>query len=299
MSSLRHIADVSRAAQLALQAWSRRIAGEAGVPLAAAPGGARIGVYPLRAGVLGRSGDAQGLPLMVPPELTRDPPAGVGADWLMLAKALQAALDVYFPRADARPGPPSRPRPAPPLDQLPKPLAAWYRARAGGAEEWTWTLDRVEMARVPALTWRAPVNVRLGWLLAFEGLGDDALPLAAAVAAALAFDNSFEVRVPPIAYDAELPAFLEALAQCSTAELAEPLRACAGRLDACPPTILSVGPGSDLSVSQINQLAVAGGRAEVPHLHVTIGLSAGAVARFVPSAVPAYAGSHRRPGEPS
>lgn len=299
MSSLRNIVDVTRAAQEGLAGWTRRVAAEAGVPVGSAGTGPRIAVYPVRATTVGRSGDAQGLPLMTPPELTRDPPAGVGATWLSLAKTLQAALDPHFPRADARPTSPSRPRPAPAIDQLPPSLGAWYRAQAGAAESWTWTLDRVVMARVPVLTWRAPVNVRLGWLLAFEGLGGDALPLSAAVAAALAFDNSFPVRVPPIAYDPELPSFLEAIARCSTPELATALREAVAGLDQDPPTVVSVVPGTELTAAQVLQLAVAGGRADVPHLHVSIGVAAGAVARFVPAAVPAYAGSHRRPGEPS
>lgn len=280
-----------RLVQDGLQSWFDAVVAGASAPDAPS---CHARLAPFRVVSAGRSMDVQGLSLLTPAELARDAPAGVPSPWLALARQLSGALEQVFPRPDARPGPASRPRPAPTLDALPAPLGAWYREQAAASDAWTWRYDAVTFARAPSLMWRPSVQLRLGYLLSLDGPPEEQVPVLGAICAELAYVNTVQVRLPPTPFDPLLASYARAIG----ASVGQDFGGLLAQLSEDTVLDVSVSPTADLTINQLAQMATTLGRGGVPHLQIATALNVGGGAVFAPAAVPSYAGRPRRPGDP-
>ncbi len=284
-------------------AWARGIFAQAGCPDVAAalgpsdaPKGPRLALYAIRVGVPGRSNDAQGTALVGPPELPRDMPAGMPPAWVEYTRVLQLGLDLAFGGQRAPAG--ARARLPPMVEEMPAPLAAWYRERAAETDQWTWTGEGSLVGRPPSLTWRASGTLKVHYIAALEGAGVETVPLLAALSGALSLQSSFVVESVPLPVDPLLVSFTEALAKFVDAALAAELRAAVIGLGGRSRTVVSVMPHNDLSLHEAIGIFERQGRLFSPHIQLAMFVPVGATALFAPASAPTYAARARRQGDP-
>lgn len=303
MNPLEHTRVLVGATQDQLVRWAQGIFAQAGCPdvgVALAPTdppvGPRLGIYPIRVGVPGRSVDAQGTALVGPPELARDMPAGMPPTWLEYARVLQAALDFGL-GGSQRPPPGARPRTPPIVEEMPAQLADWYRRQAEESDQWTWSGDGTLVGRPPSLTWRATSTLKVQYVAALEGGGAEIVPLLAALSTAVALQSSFSVDCAPLPVDPLLVTFSEALARSVDSKLGAELRAAVVGLGEKSRTLVSVMPNTDLSLIEAIRYFERQGRLFSPHVQLAMFVPVGATALFAPAASPAFAMRPRRQGD--
>lgn len=307
MSALQQASALVAASHRCLIAWVRARVAEAGLPQVTVRAGAP------------RPG--QGPTVSVLPYLVGPWPKVVetlsavnligGADdngstvpelWRRFGRALGAAVDASWPTVLA--GGRSRPHPLPPLELLPEPLAAWYASQPEdpGPGAWRVSTEGRPCARLPSLTWRPALNVRMSYLVLAGASGDEedeGLGLAAlgALSVAMNMDRVLRVRMPSAPADPGLYSLASALADSVDEEIAEDLRTFAGQIQGEVDQRMSLVPGASRDGEEHFERLRSLGLPLQPCLHIALHAPLGAGPEFGPGSSPSVA-TGRPPNAP-
>lgn len=232
---------------------------------------------------------------------------GLGADetgavpehWRRFGRALTQGVERCWPMIET--GGRSRFHPNPPLDALPAPLAAWYRARPedGG---WVLRADGRVCARLPGLSWRPALTLRVNYLFIVlrAGREDVGRGLAAlgALSLRLSLSRVLRLRQGPPATDPALGALAEALAASigasPTDDLVSQLALLRGQVD----HLLGLLPGASPSGEDLYELMRSLRLPLQPALPVALHLPLGAGPELNPGTAPSVATHRELPGGP-
>lgn len=162
------------------------------------------------------------------------PVAGVPQPWADLAARMGAILHRVIPPAPTKGGRPPRPASWNLLDDLPPPLARWYRAQPDAPDEngvqWRGERDGAAGGVLPTLAWRPPVKVRINYLVQVVAGAGHPAPAAFAIGALSALtlgthlERTIPVHLPEAPAVPGLETLVDAIAACGTEEEQEALR---------------------------------------------------------------------------
>ncbi|MCA9566786.1 MAG: hypothetical protein KC656_03050 [Myxococcales bacterium] len=144
--------------------------------------------------------------------------------WRALARGMTDVLVEQFPqRTKGAPG--LGPLdPCPPLDGLPAPIAAWYRANPAFQAEGG-------RGRLPQISWRQPFSlvIRYAAMVVDPDPASDLLRLQAlaVLAAGIRQERFFQTQVPPVPQTPDLAGLVDAMAEAAPGEAGETMRAAA------------------------------------------------------------------------
>lgn len=299
VNMVEHSSESVRRVQEALRAWLRTTLQAAGYPVEVsftpleAP---HLRVVPLRVVPQGRSGDpSQGIALIPLPENAREL-QGMGRAWIEYANVLSEALEVLFPRIEARTHG-ARGRPNPEVGQLPKVLRSWYLREAREPEAWRVDVDGLALARPPALTWRPAQSLTLQYLLAPQTRPEEWAPILASLQIAAAIDARLGLSLPPLPLGDECASYTRALAQAVPTELSKRLNTALHELQVEREQQLIFRLGAESDTGELLRLLVSAGLGFGPVALVHLQVQLGAGALFTPTAAPAMTSRPLKPGE--
>lgn len=159
---------------------------------------------------------------------------GVPQPWADLAARMGTIIHRVLPPASSKGGRPPRPASWNRLDELPLPLAKWYRAQPDKPNEdgvqWRGELDGAVGGVLPALSWRPAVKVRINYLVqVLPGPGQASpasftLGALSAITLGTHLERTIPVRLPEAPSVPGLETLVDAIAECGTPEEAVALR---------------------------------------------------------------------------
>ena len=96
----------------------------------------------------------------------KDRQGAVPEIWRMLGELVTEGLMTCYPLSKPKGNRPQLPLPLARLDQLPEPLARWYREQgeSEGANSWMVMRGTTPHGRIPSFTWRPPITLRTRYL---------------------------------------------------------------------------------------------------------------------------------------
>lgn len=216
--------------------------------------------------------------------------------WAQLGNALAECIDQVYPQPDPKQRQRGqRTRPVG-LDELPKPLAGWYRERAKDDLEDPWISEvrGQTIIRVPALWWQPAFHLTTYYIvLANDGgrgtssrttVGPPlALPSLSVIAAAVHVRKVLHIEVPALPHSAELDSLMDAMGASVGGEMKERLDDLKARLSATDNVDVGVVPVHDLSNHEFATLMTALNRPLQPSLNLMLRLPLAAQPILSPS----------------
>lgn len=224
--------------------------------------------------------------------------------WVRLGELMTQCLDACYPRMPARGSHPARMRPLAPLDELPKPLRAWYKEQGddGTAESWLVSHNGKPHGRLPSLSWRRPLTLRSSYLVmasdaSVQARSADAamvsfvVPALSVVCLGMQLERTLRVRLPPIGADMSLVRLAALLGKSTGGELGEEIMGLADAIQGEQDSRISILPMGDLGEGELAGVMRSLDRPFQPvvNLAVQVGLGGGPV--FVPGLQPMFSHS--------
>lgn len=285
-----HISEVVDVVRDGLHDWAKRMIEQAGVRCSVVgsipdKGGPALVLLPYQM-VLESQHTVPSVQLMPSMDKARREP--IPKAWRTIGSSMTDVLIETFP-AKPRKGPGVGPlNPAPPLDALPAPVAAWYRAHAKD-----WVVDNGAPAgRLPAISWRQPysIAVRFAAIVVDPDRKDtviDAtrLKALAIVGAGVRLERFFEVEVPPLPASEELVALMTAFGQVD-AEGAAPLAEAIAEVTAKGRLAVGLTPHNELTDADLALVCMALKQPMQPSVVFSLRISLGAGPELGAGAMP-------------
>ena len=288
MNQLEYISAVASAVHEEIEAWARNLLREAGIETTEVYGqfppegsvASHIVLFPYRIG----TGDSQlGQAIRETSLLGSKVSKGSAPEmWVRIGQLITKCIDTSFPKVKKGPFR-GRPHPAPAVELLPQSLADWYKAQGdtGTEESWLSVFRDRHFARLPSLTWKGGISLRLQYLVVVgegaRGTAERKAPIAiralSVLTAGAQFQKTLEVQIPAIPFDPVIPSYLEAVAGAlpdseDQAVLQKATKEISRRLY----TTVTLLPGSNLSNSDFTGLMQALQRPLQPTLNLAVQL---------------------------
>lgn len=305
MNSLEHISAVTSLVHEGLESWARGLLRDAGIETTEVYGAfppegtiaSHIVLFPYRVGPSDNqiAQPDQQESLVGPRARNLPRRGGVPSMWLDIGEAISTLVMEHYPRAAASGRGKNMPHPNPPLERLPEPMKAWYAKKkdTGGEEAWLIERNGNRYARLPSLTWRPPVTLRMQYLVVVgegaRGTADRAIstaPIAvqtlSVLATGLQWRRNITIRVPPAPYDKTIVPYCKAMAETMGEPHAEMLQEAIKSLSRKAEVSVTLLPGANLTNADFTGLMQAMQRPLQPTLHLGVQLALGGTAIFAP-----------------
>jgi hypothetical protein len=305
MNALEHISTVTSLVHEGMESWARSLLRDAGIETTEVYGAfppegtitSHLILFPYRVGPTESqvSQPEQHESLVGPRSKNLSRRGGVPSMWLDIGAAMSTVVMEHFPRVSQTGRGKNMPHPNPRVDLLPEGMQAWYEKQKDSGKTDAWTIERggKRYARLPSLSWRPPVSIRMQYLVVVgegaRGTTDrttNTAPIAvqtlSVLSAGLQWRRTITVRVPPAPYDRSIVPYCRAMAKTLGGDDAETLRDAVTSLNRKAEVTVTLLPGANLTNADFTGLMQAMQRPLQPTLHLGVQVALGGQAIFSP-----------------